>query len=147
MNKVRIIINKHVKCALTSKDILDGIATYSSPDLKMFDELFPSSEMQYFILPFDQENYTKYIEMMFKYSNVFTSFSKEFKSELLQIVNSIYPIGLNIKTNEENRYKKPVANVLNIFKKNKIIEMKSENSGFEKVIDVNTNNTENKEGE
>ena len=46
MNKIRVIINKHVKCALTAKDILDGIATYTSPDLKMFDDLFTASEIK-----------------------------------------------------------------------------------------------------
>ena len=40
MEKVKIIINKYVDCALTSRDIIDGIATYTSYDLKMFDELF-----------------------------------------------------------------------------------------------------------
>lgn len=93
MNKIRIIINKHVRCSLTAKDIIDGIATYTSYDLKMFDELFNSATIPYYILPFDQENYTKYIEMLYKYTNKFSTFSEDFISNLSKIINAIYPIG------------------------------------------------------
>lgn len=136
MSKIKVIINKHVKCALTARDILDGIATYTSPDLKMFDELFPSSEMQYYILPFDQENYTKYIEMMFKYSNMFNSFTKDFRVALEQIVNSIYPInvstGYDMATYNKSKSKRKGLG-FGFFKKAKMAEMKSDNIGFEKT--------------
>lgn len=135
LNKVRVIINKHVKCALTAKDILDGIATYTSPDLKMYDDLFPASEMTYHILPFDQENYTKYVEMMYKYSNTFSTFTREFKESLDQIVNTIYPIGItNYTTNTYNKGK-PKSRGIGIFKKANMAEMKTSSSGFEKVIE------------
>ncbi len=103
MNKIRIIINKHVRCALTAKDIIDGIATYTSYDLKMFDELFNSTTIPYYILSFDQENYTKYIEMLYKYTNKFSTFTDEFRADLLKIINAIYPIGEN--SSPRNSYK------------------------------------------
>ena len=43
-----------------SKEILNGIATYASYDLKMFDELLNADSIPYYILPFDVENYKKY---------------------------------------------------------------------------------------
>lgn len=135
MNKVRVIINKHVKCALTAKDILDGIATYTSPDLKMFDDLFTASEMTYHILPFDQENYTKYVEMMYKYSNTFSSFTKEFKESLDQIVNAIYPIGITKYTGNTYNKSKSKSRGFGVFKKAKMAEMNTSNSGYEKVIE------------
>ena len=135
MNKIRVIINKHVKCALTAKDILDGIATYTSPDLKMFDDLFTASEMTYHILPFDQENYTKYVEMMYKYSNTFGSFTKEFKESLDQIVNAIYPIGITKYTENTYNKSKNKSKGFGVFKKAKMAEMNTSNSGFEKVIE------------
>lgn len=135
MNKVRIVINKHVKCALTSKDILDGIATYTSPDLRMYDELFSSSEMQYYILPFDVDNYTKYIEMMYKYTNTFTTFSKDFRENLEMLVNAIYPIGMT-KYSESDTYRKNKPSALKgLFKTAKMPGLNSgENTGFEKVV-------------
>ena len=136
MNKIRVVINKHVKCALTAKDILDGIATYTSPDLKMFDPLFTSSEMTYYILPFDQENYVKYVEMMYKYSNAFNQFTREFKENLDQIVNAIYPIGITKYTGGNTYNKsKPKSRVFGVFKKARMAEMKSSNSGYEKVVE------------
>ena len=134
MNKVKIIINKHVRCGLTSKAIIDGIATYSSLDLNMIDPepLFNTSEMQYYILPFDQENYTKYVEMMYKSNNTFSTFTKDFRTALEQITNAIYPIG--ITKSEDNTYEKPKRKSLNLFKKAGMAQMKNESSGFEKVV-------------
>ena len=77
----------------------------------MFDELFQPKRMQYFILPFDVSNYTKYVEMVFKYSNKFSSFTPEFQKNLNQIINTIYPIKgeVNVKEShytEEGKTKK-----------------------------------------
>lgn len=102
MEKVKIIINKYVDCALTSRDIIDGIATYTSYDLKMFDELFNPKRIQYFILPFDVDNYKKYVEMVYKYSNKFASFSKNFQENLAEIINSIYPTKGKVSVEEKH---------------------------------------------
>ena len=102
MEKVKIIINKYVDCALTSRDIIDGIATYTSYDLKMFDELFNPKRIQYFILPFDVDNYKKYVEMVYKYSNKFSSFSKNFQENLAEIINSIYPTKGKVSVEEKH---------------------------------------------
>ncbi len=102
MDKIKIVINKYVDCSLTSKDIVDGIATYTSYDLKMFDELFNPKRIQYFILPFDVENYKKYIEMVYKYSNKFSSFTKEFQNNLNQIINTIYPTKGDVSVEEKH---------------------------------------------
>lgn len=134
MNKVKIVINKHVKCALTAKEIIDGIATYSSLDLNMIDPepLFNTSQMQYFVLPFNQENYMKYIEMLYKSSNAFPSFTTDFRTALEQITNAIYPIG--ISNAGSNNYEKPKHKGLKIFKKSGVNEMNKNSSGFEKVV-------------
>jgi hypothetical protein len=123
MSKIRVIINKHVKCALTAKDILDGIATYTSYDLKMYDELFTSGNIPYFILPFNEENYRKYIEMVFKYSNLFSSFTEDFKTSLNKLINSIYPIGNSYDKYQASVHKRSKkASVTGFFKSNKVSE-------------------------
>ena len=103
MDKIKIIINKYVNCSLSSKDIVDGIATYTSYDLKMYDELFNPKRIQYFILPFDVENYKKYIDMVYKYSNKFSTFTKDFQENLNQIINTIYPTKGDVSV-EEKQY-------------------------------------------
>lgn len=137
MNKIRVVINKHVKCALTAMDILDGIATYTSPDLKMVDDLFTSSEMTYYIIPFEQENYAKYVEMMYKYTNTFKTFTEDFRDSINHIANIIYPIGVKteITSGDGNKYTKKAKNGLGLFKKPKITEVKTTTSGFEKVVE------------
>ena len=102
MEKVKIVINKYVDCSLSSKDIIDGIATYTSYDLKMFDELFNPKRIQYFVLPFNVDNYKKYIDMVYKYSNKFASFSKDFQENLNGVINSIYPTKGDVSVKEEH---------------------------------------------
>lgn len=135
MNKVKVVINKHVKCALTAKDMIEGIATYSSLDMNMIDPepLFNTTESQYYILPFDQENYTKYVEMLYKSSNAFSTFSREFKIALEQLVNTIYPIG--VSNYESKPMDKPKHKGINFFKKNTVKALNSASSGFEKVVE------------
>ena len=103
-DKIKLIINKHVKCALTSKDIIDGISTYSSYDLKMYEQLFSSSKLPYYIMPFNEDNYRKYVEMIYKYTNTFNSFTDEFKNSLNKILNSIYPMA-NIELSKKKEVK------------------------------------------
>lgn len=134
MNKIRIIINKHVKCALTSKDIIDGIATYTSYDLKMFDELFNSATIPYFILPFEQENYTKYIEMLYKYTNKFSTFTDNFTSNLLKIINSIYPIGGYVSQRSTYTPQKKKSSFGGMFKKQGTSYSGSNENAYEKEV-------------
>lgn len=138
MSKIRVIINKHVKCALTAKDILDGIATYTSYDLKMYDELFTSGNIPYYILPFNQDNYTKYIEMVFKYSNLFSSFTEDFKNNLNKLINSIYPIGNSFDKYQAAVHKRnKKSSVAGFFKQKRINENYFSNdndTGFEKEV-------------
>ena len=135
MSKLRIIINKHVKCALTAKDIVNGIATYTSYDLKMYDELFNSSEIPFYILPFDQENYAKYVEMVYKYSNKFESFSTDFRVNLNKIINAIYPVGMDTELQKRDDKKKKHMSFADIFNLNQQTKKyKGDNSGYEKVV-------------
>lgn len=132
MNKIKIIVNKHVDCKLTSKDIIDGMATYTTPDLKAYDELFYADKMEYFNLSFDQGNYAKYIEMMYKYTNLFSNFTKEFLQELDVLANAIYPTGnASVSANVYNVPQK--QNVFGNFRRMKNYNKNSE-GGFEKSI-------------
>ncbi len=134
MNKINIVINKHVNCKLSSKDIIDGMATYTTPDLKAYDELFYADQMKYFELSFDQENYKKYIEMMYKYTNLFSDFTKPFLEELDALANAIYPTG-NASVGAGNIYNVPQKqNVFGNFKKMKNYN-RNEDNRFEKGTD------------
>ncbi len=116
MNKIKLIVNKHVKCALTTRHIIDGIVTYTSYDLKMYTDLLSASSLETYVIPFDQENYRKYVEMVYKYSNQFNTFTEDFKKAIGNLINDIYPIGtltststrINNKKNNAFKPKKPI---------------------------------------
>lgn len=137
MNKVKIVINKHVKCSLTAKALVEGVATYTSFDYNTIEGLFDASNVPVYILPFDVENYKKYVEMVYKYTNKFATFSDDFKAGLTSLMNAIYPIG-NIygtgsTTTTTSKAKKTSSDksggLKSLFKK-----QSGENSGFEKEV-------------
>ncbi|MCX8074480.1 MAG: hypothetical protein N2749_02705 [Clostridia bacterium] len=136
MSKIRVIINKHVKCALTARQIIEGIATFSSYDLKRYDELFNPSTIPYYILPLDIENYKKYIEMLYKYSNLFSTFSLEFRSDLNKLINAIYPVGTDKNLSNTQHVKNKPNGLTSILKLGKSANkyVPADNSGFEKEI-------------
>ena len=136
MSKFRVIVNKHLKCSVTAKDILDGIATYTSYDLKTYDELFASQNIPYFILPFNEENYKKYIDMLFKYTNTFSTFSQDFKSSLSTIINSIYPLGNIYEKNVAQMHKKSKKKIgfFNFGKPTESYFMNENEGEFEKEV-------------
>ncbi|MNO75453.1 hypothetical protein D3C76_664990 [compost metagenome] len=137
MSKIRVIINKHVKCSLTARHILDGIATYTSYDLKMYDELLNSSSIPYYILPFDVENYKKYIEMVYKYSNQFSNFTVDFRNSLSKLINAIYPIQMDVHNSKASTYNKPktgLSNILKLKKQMNKFASSGNNDGYEKEI-------------
>ena len=100
----------------------------------MFDELFNSANIPYYILPFDQSNYTKYIEMLYKYTNKFSTFTEDFTSNLGKIINSIYPIG-GIVSNRNNYVpSKKKSGFGKIFKKQGVEYRNSNENTYEKEI-------------
>ena len=40
LEKGKVIINKHVKCALPAKRVIEGVSYYSNPEMTIYDELF-----------------------------------------------------------------------------------------------------------
>lgn len=135
LEKVRVIINKHVKCSLTASDIIEGITTYTSYDLKTYKELIQKNNLASYIVPFDVSNYKKYVEMVYKYSNQFSSFTEDFRISLNKIINAIYPVGSVIKQTTKDNKK---GNFSSLFSKlsetKKYFSKNEESSSIEKEI-------------
>ena len=100
----------------------------------MFDELFNSATIPYFILPFEQENYTKYIEMLYKYTNKFSTFTDNFTSNLLKIINSIYPIGGYVSQKSTYTPQKKKSSFGGMFKKQGANYSSSNENAYEKEV-------------
>ena len=88
--KLQIIINKFVKSNVTGKKLMEGLAFYYDPQMTFVDELF-DPRMNYFTIPFDQNNYAKYINNLYACDMDFGSFSAEFLEMIAIVANVIYP--------------------------------------------------------
>lgn len=91
MKKVKIIVNKFVKCMLTPKKIVEALSYYNDPQMSFIDELL-DSRIQYFTIPFNVENYAKYVDCVYKNSIDFKKFTPDFLSAIKEITNNIYKV-------------------------------------------------------
>ena len=94
MEKCSVIINKYMKSSLTPSKIMEALAFYNNPnpDMLVYDELLPKSTKR-FIIPFDEQNYLRYIENLYSSKMNFSGFSDEFKQAISIIIQEIFPIG------------------------------------------------------
>lgn len=89
--KVQVIINKFVKTSVTCKKLMEGLAYYYDPQMTFVDELL-DPRMSYFTVPFNQDNYGKYINNLYFCDMDFSNFSKDFLDMIDIICNVIYPL-------------------------------------------------------
>jgi hypothetical protein len=96
MQKIRVIINKYVKATLTPKTIIEvGLSYYNDPAMSFVDTLLPNRVL-YSVVPYDLDNYRKYIEILFAANGLdFSNFSQEFLNAIEEITQQVYPIGKN----------------------------------------------------
>ena len=89
MKKIKVIINKYVKCLLTPKKLIQGLSYYNDPQMSFIDELL-ESKVQYYTIPFNIDNYAKYIDGTFKNSIDYKKFSSDFMQSIGEISNDVY---------------------------------------------------------
>ena len=61
-------------------------------NLSVFEELLPKN-IRRFIVPFDEQNYLRYMENLCSRKLNFSGFSDEFKQAISIIVQDVFPIG------------------------------------------------------
>ena len=89
MNKIRVIINKYVKSMLTPKAMMEGLSTYIDPQMSYMDEVLDSKTTRY-IVPFNVENYSRYIDGVYNNNIDFRKFSPDFNEAIKEIADSLY---------------------------------------------------------
>lgn len=95
MDKVRVIINKYVKSSLTSKKLLEGLSYYNDPQMSFVEELL-SGKVLSFVVPFNVENYTNYINALCNYNLDYKKYTPDFLEVINEISSNVYR-GNNIK--------------------------------------------------
>ena len=89
MKKIKIIINKYVKTSLTPKNIMQALSYYSDPAMSFVDELLPS-RVDYSIIPYNLNNYAKYIDCVCHGVINYKGYSADFMQAVGEIAAIIY---------------------------------------------------------
>lgn len=77
MKKIRILINKYVKTALTPKQIIQSLSYYTDPAMSFVDELLPS-KVDFSVIPYNLNNYAKYTDAVRAGVITFKGYSDDF---------------------------------------------------------------------
>ena len=92
-NKMGIIVNKFVNIGtINERTIIAAMSVYNSPDTTYQLDLFDRTKVEYFILPFEEKNYCKYLEEVVKCKLSIRGYSKSLLNNLNKIAKSVYPI-------------------------------------------------------
>ena len=123
-NKIRIIINKELKVkGLNPKVLIGGMSFYNEPAMTFMTELFDKEKVKYCTIPFEIENYARYLEELVDCNISINSYSKTFIANLKALANMVYPLisRQNYGSNEiSNNYETPAdSKVKRLFKFNK----------------------------
>ena len=121
--KIRIIINKYVKLRnANERAIIGGMAYYNDPAMSFMTELFDRNMVKYFLIPFETEIYTKYLEGLINCDISLKGYSKGFMQVLEQLGSNVYPLlsGKNKNKSVQTTYgfSTNMNNTLNQMKKN-----------------------------
>ena len=90
MKKVKIIINKYVKSILTPRKIIEGISYYKDPEMTFTDVLL-NNKVSYSIVPYNINNYIKYIEALCRENMNFKGYTADFLQIVDEIAEQVYP--------------------------------------------------------
>ena len=90
MKKVKIIINKYVKSILTPRKIIEGISYYKDPEMTFTDVLL-NNKVSYSVVPYNVNNYVKYIEALCRENRNFKGYTADFLQTIDEIAEQVYP--------------------------------------------------------
>ena len=90
MKKVKIIINKYVKSILTPRKIIEGISYYKDPEMTFTDVLL-NNKVSYSVVPYNVNNYVKYIEALCRENMNFKGYTADFLQTIDEIAEQVYP--------------------------------------------------------
>ena len=113
--KLKIIINKSVNIrSVPIKTLIGGISKYNDPSMSYMKELFDKDNVPYCVIPFEVQNYIKYLDAVITCTISLNGYSKSFMSALKQLCNMIYPlINKQTYTPRGNKYKNDFSNEMN----------------------------------
>ena len=91
--KIKIVINKGVKIkSVPIKTLIGGISKYNDPSMSYMKDLFDKDKVNYCVIPFEVQNYIKYLDSLITCSITLNGYTKPFITALKDLCNMIYPL-------------------------------------------------------
>ena len=91
--KLKIVINKSERVrSLSIKTLIGGMSCYNSPSMTYMTELFNKDNIPYCEIPFEVQNYVKYLDSLVNCSISLNGYTKQFMASLKQLANMVYPL-------------------------------------------------------
>lgn len=91
--KLKIVVNKSQKIkSLGIKTLIGGMSCYNSPSMTYMTELFNKDNIPYCEIPFEIQNYVKYLDSLVNCSISLSGYTKQFMISLKELANMVYPL-------------------------------------------------------
>lgn len=123
--KIKIVINKAERIRyLTDKLLIGGMSSYNDPSMTLMTDLFNKDNVKYCKIPFEVQNYVKYLESLVNCEISLRGYTKQFMQALAELAAMVYPLlGRNkykSKDKKKNRmeFSNETQNTLDKMRKN-----------------------------
>lgn len=91
--KLKIVINKSEKVrSLGIKTLIGGMSCYNAPNMSYMTELFDKDNIRYCEIPFEEQNYVKYLDSLVNCSISLNGYTKTFMQAIREVANMVYPL-------------------------------------------------------
>lgn len=113
--KLKIVINKSERVRnLNVKTLIGGMSCYNSPNMTYMTELFDRDNIMFCEIPFEVQNYIKYLESLVNCSISLNGYTKTFLESLRQLANMVYPlVGRQNYSVGKNENREPFSSQVN----------------------------------
>lgn len=114
-DKVKIVINKEQKIrSLNIKTLIGGLAFYNDPSMSFMTELFNKDTVKYCVIPFEIQNYVKYLDSLVNCKITLNGYTKNLINSLKELANMVYPlVSQPTYSPRGDRYKEKFSNEMN----------------------------------
>ncbi len=91
--KLKIVINKSERVrSLSIKTLIGGMSCYNAPSMTYMTELFDKDNIAYCEIPFEEQNYVKYLDSLVNCSITLNGYTKQLCNSLRELANTVYPL-------------------------------------------------------
>ena len=88
--KLKIVINKSVNIrSVPIKTLIGGISKYNDPSMSYMKDLFDKDKVPYCVIPFEVQNYVKYLDALITCTISLNGYTKQFMMALRELCNMI----------------------------------------------------------